>query len=85
MSPKSEHVSRELLAIGFRAYPRGLLNGFLCACLTVGILWSMVPKAVLAGWLLAVAVVNLGRYALSRAFLRRTSLIDLPLGDPEYP
>src|SRR5258706_577683 len=31
MSPKAEHVSRELLAIGFRAYPRGLANGFLFA------------------------------------------------------
>ena len=28
MSPKSEQVERELLTMGFRAYPRGLVNGF---------------------------------------------------------
>ncbi len=28
MSPKQEHVERELLTIAFRTYPRGLANGF---------------------------------------------------------
>ena len=70
MSPKSEHVARELLAIGFRAYHRGVLNGFIFACLTVALFSGHVPTALSAVWLAAFAVLAVARFALARAFLR---------------
>jgi signal transduction histidine kinase/CheY-like chemotaxis protein len=72
MSPKSEHVSRELLAIGFRAYPRGLTNGFLFACLTMALFWPRLPHGFLAAWYAVYAAILAARLALARAFLRST-------------
>jgi signal transduction histidine kinase len=72
MSPKSEHVARELLAIGFRAYPRGLLNGFLFACVTVALLWEALPHGFLTVWSGVFLALIFGRLALARAFLRGT-------------
>jgi signal transduction histidine kinase len=70
MSPKSERVARELLAIAFRAYPRGLVNGFLFAILSVAFMWPQLPHAFLSAWLASVFGIAVGRLALSRAFLR---------------
>ena len=73
MSPKSEHVARELLAIGFRAYPRGLLNGYLFACLTVVFFWPGVPHAILLAWLALYSALVVARLAIARSFLRGTA------------
>ena len=71
MSPKSEQVERELLTIGFRAYPRGLVNGFFFASVTITIMWVKMPHDFLAAWLaLFVAVLGL-RLAMARVFLAR--------------
>src|SRR5258705_2056055 len=69
MSPKSVRVERELLAIGFRAYPRGLLNGFVFACLTVALMWPRLPHELLAGWFAGFIAIGLCRLAISRAFI----------------
>jgi signal transduction histidine kinase/ActR/RegA family two-component response regulator len=70
MSPQSEQVERELLALGFRTYPRGLANGFMFACLTVALMWPKLPHEFLAAWL-AVFAAFLGlRLSIGRAFLR---------------
>ena len=68
MSPKLEQVERELLAIGFRAYPRGLLNGFVFACLTVWLMWPRIPHELLEGWFAGFAVIAMCRLAIARAF-----------------
>ena len=68
MSPKSEQVERELLAIGFRAYPRGLLNGFVFACLTIWLMWPRMPHQLLGGWFAGFATIALCRLAIARAF-----------------
>src|SRR6266480_4189026 len=69
MSPKSEHVERELLTLGFRAYPRGLVNGFAFACITLVLMWEKMPHPFLEVWL-AVFVVFLGvRFAIATVFL----------------
>jgi signal transduction histidine kinase/CheY-like chemotaxis protein len=68
MSPKSEQVERELLAIGFRAYPRGLLNGFVFACLTIWLVWPRMPHQLLGGWFAGFATIAMCRLAIARAF-----------------
>ncbi len=70
MSPKSEHVERELLAIGFRAYPRNLTNGFMFALLTVALMWPGVPHDLLLAWLCLFAMLILVRFAMAHAYLR---------------
>jgi len=68
MSPKLEQVERELLAIGFRAYPRGLLNGFVFACLTVALMWPRLPHSLLEAWFAGFIAIGLARLAISREF-----------------
>src|ERR1700752_1793759 len=70
MSPKSEHVARELLAIGFRAYPRNLANGFLLALTSVALMWPEVPHELLLAWLCLFALLIPVRLGIARAFLR---------------
>ena len=41
---KSRHVQYEVLAIGYRADPRALLNGCLFACITVAFMWPGPPR-----------------------------------------
>jgi len=69
MSPKSEHIARELLAIGFRAYPRNLSNGFMFAALTVALMWPGVPHDLLLAWLCVFAMLILVRFAIAHAYL----------------
>jgi signal transduction histidine kinase len=69
MSPKSERVERELLAIGFRAYPRGLLNGFVFACLTIWLMWPRLPHSLLEAWFAGFIAIALCRLAMARAFV----------------
>jgi signal transduction histidine kinase/CheY-like chemotaxis protein len=69
MSPKLEQVERELLAIGFRAYPRGLLNGFVFACLTVALMWPGLPHSLLEAWFAGFIAIGLARLAMARAFV----------------
>jgi signal transduction histidine kinase len=71
MSPKSEHVERELLNIGFRAYPRGLANGFIFASLSVMLMWEHMPHGLLLAWLAGFCLLLGWRYALARAYLRK--------------
>ena len=71
MSPKQEHVERELLTIAFRTYPRGLANGFVFGLFTVVWMWPQLPHLFLVSWTGALAALQLTRLALSRAFLRR--------------
>ena len=67
---KSRHVQYEVLAIGYRAYPRALLNGCAFACITVALEWPALPQALLVGWLAAFFAIAAARLALARAFLR---------------
>jgi len=69
MSPKSEHVERELLTIGFRAYPRGLVNGFVFAFFSVVLMWPKLPHELLLAWLAAFTGVLALRWSIARAFL----------------
>ncbi|MEP7068115.1 MAG: hybrid sensor histidine kinase/response regulator [Usitatibacter sp.] len=70
MSAKAEHVFHEILARGFRAYPRGIVNGFVFAALTIAFAWSALPHEFLLGWFAAGLAVAFGRLAISRAFER---------------
>ena len=70
MPSKSEQIAYELLALGFRAYPRSVFNGFAFACLTVIYVWPGVPHRFLAAWLGAVILVALARLWIARVFLR---------------
>jgi signal transduction histidine kinase/CheY-like chemotaxis protein len=73
MSPttaKFDHIQREVLAVGFRAYPRALLNGCLFACLTVAYMWADFPRAFLVAWLTTFFALAAARLAIARAFLR---------------
>jgi len=70
MSPKSEHVLRELLTIGFRAYPRGLANGILFASVTTALLWDGMPHGMLAVWLACFVTLVTARFGIARSFLR---------------
>ncbi|MBC8022697.1 MAG: response regulator [Burkholderiales bacterium] len=69
MSPKSEHVEREILALGFRTYPRGLANGFVFACMSAALMWPNLPHAFLGAWLVMFVVFLATRLAIARAFL----------------
>src|SRR5260221_3853023 len=69
-SAKSDHIDREVLAIGFHAYPRALLNGSLFACMMVALMWSGLPHGFLVGWLAVFLALAAARLALARAFLR---------------
>jgi len=71
MSPKQEHVERELLTIAFRTYPRGLANGFMFGLFTIYFMWGKLPHALLLSWIGAFAALQVARLALSRAYLRR--------------
>ncbi len=70
MSARAQHVFHEILARGFQAYPRGILNGFLFAGVTVAFVWSVVPHAFLLAWLVVGLGVALYRWSLAREFLR---------------
>jgi two-component system, sensor histidine kinase len=69
MSPKSEQVEREILALGFRTYPRGLANGFVFACMSAALMWPKLPHAFLGTWLAMFVVFLATRLAIARAFL----------------
>ena len=68
--PKSAHVQSELLGVGFRAYPRNLINGVVFAALAGWFLRDTLPRAFIVIWLLALAALNLVRFSMSRSFLR---------------
>jgi signal transduction histidine kinase len=68
--PKSAHVLSELLGVGFRAYPRNLINGVVFAAIAGWFLRDTLPRSFIVLWLLALAGLNLARYSMSREFLR---------------
>ena len=70
MAAHSERVLREVLNIGFRAYPRAGFHGLLFAGLTVALMWDAFPHAFLAGWLAVFFAAILARHAVARAFFR---------------
>ena len=49
--PASNHVLSEILGIGFRAYPRNLINGVVFGMLAAWFLRDMLPHFFLASWL----------------------------------
>ncbi|MGZ8244779.1 sensor histidine kinase [Methylomagnum sp.] len=51
--------------------PSALIATLANAAILVFILWKLVPPPLLLGWLLACALVALGRFGLRRAYLRR--------------
>src|SRR2546423_4028884 len=69
MAASSEHVTRELLALGFRSYPRSILMGFAFACLTVAFVWPGLPHDFLVVWLAALVPISMARLWTARAFL----------------
>src|ERR1700674_1933828 len=70
MSQKSEHVAYEILALGFRSYPRSVLSGFGFACLVVAYMWPGMPHTFLAAWLGSIVAISVLRLWLSHAFMR---------------
>jgi signal transduction histidine kinase/ActR/RegA family two-component response regulator len=70
MSARPEQVLYELLARGFRAYPRGILNGFLFGILIVVFVWPRLPHGFLVAWLAVGFALGLARLRLSRGFMR---------------
>jgi two-component system, sensor histidine kinase len=70
MSARPELVLHEILARGFRAYPRGIFNGLLFATLTAAFVWPRVPHAFLIAWLCCCMAVALSRISVARGFLR---------------
>lgn len=70
MAAHSERVLREVLDIGFRAYPRAGVHGLLFAGLTVALMWDGFSHAFLAGWFAVVLAAILARHAVARAFFR---------------
>ena len=70
MSARAQQVFQEILARGFRAYPRGIVNGFLFAGLTAAFVWPVVAHELLVGWLAASVAIAGYRWSLARQFLR---------------
>jgi signal transduction histidine kinase len=70
MSARPDQVFHEILARGFRAYPRGIANGFVFAVLAAAYVWLGLPHEFLVAWLVASLAVGVARLRLSRAFLR---------------
>jgi two-component system, sensor histidine kinase len=71
MAAASERVLREVLTIGFRAYPRAGIHGLVFAGLTVALMWDGFSHVFLAAWFAVVLAAILARHAVSRAFFRR--------------
>ncbi len=70
MSARPGDVLHEILARGFRGYPRGILNGFVFAGMTVAFVWERLPHGFLIAWMACGLALAYARYSLSRAFLR---------------
>jgi signal transduction histidine kinase len=70
LTPKSEHVAYEILAIGFRAYPRSVFVGFAFACFIAAFMWVGLPHGFLVAWLAAIFVIALLRLRISSDFLQ---------------
>ncbi|MGZ5042531.1 MAG: ATP-binding response regulator [Usitatibacter sp.] len=77
MTALPQPVFHEILARGFRAYPRGIFNGFLFSGLTLVLVWPRLPLEFLAAWLAASVAVGLYRLSLARGFLRTQPAADL--------
>ena len=80
MSAQSLQEQHELLSIGFRATPRGLLNGLVFATLTVALLWPRMPTGLLLAWLSGFVALAYLRLRISRAFLAAPA----PVARPAY-
>jgi signal transduction histidine kinase len=70
LTPKSEHVAYEILAVGFRSYPRSVFMGFAFASLMAAFTWPGLPHVFLVAWLAAIFALALLRLRLSSAFLQ---------------
>jgi two-component system, sensor histidine kinase len=70
MAAASERVLREVLTIGFRAYPRAGIHGLLFAGLTVALMWDAFSHLLLTAWLAIVLAAVVARLAVARAFFR---------------
>ena len=79
MAATSLQVQHELLAIGFRAYPRGLLSAVAFAALTVALVWPRMGHPLLLVWLGCFCLIAYARYAFAQWFLR----VPKPVPDPE--
>ena len=79
MPAKSPQMHHELLDIGFRATPRGLLNGLVFATLTAVLVWPRLPHAFVVAWLTAFASLAFLRLRIAKAFLAEPA----PVPDPD--
>ena len=70
MAALPQAVFHEILARGFRAYPRGIANGFIFSTLMVAFVWQGLPRPFLFAWLALMLAVGLYRLSLARGFLR---------------
>src|SRR5258708_5821139 len=70
MSARPEQVFHEILARGFRGYPRGIVNGFVFAIFTVAFVWQGLPHEFLLVWFAVGLAVAAYRLSIARAFLR---------------
>ena len=79
MASREVEVQHELVAIGFRAYPRalGTMLGF--AAITVAFFWREFEPTFLLGWFAVFVAVGLVRLGVARAFFRQHA----PVPDPE--
>src|SRR5260221_2718894 len=70
MSARPDQVFHEILARGFRGYPRGIVNGFVFAIFTVAFVWQGLPHEFLLVWFAVGLAVAAYRLSIARAFLR---------------
>jgi len=74
MESRALQVQHELIALGFRAYPRALLTMLGFAVITVGFFWKAFDHRLLLAWMAIFVVVGIARLALARAFKRAQPL-----------
>jgi diguanylate cyclase (GGDEF)-like protein/PAS domain S-box-containing protein len=69
---ESPTLRTELVRLFYEQAPTGLIANTAVAAMVAALLWGAVPPALMAGWLIAHAVINAGRYFLLRAWRRAT-------------
>jgi len=66
----TEEIQAAQIGILYEQAPSALIATIVNAAIVTAVMWREVPKAFLIVWLLMIFVVDLGRYALNRAYQR---------------
>src|SRR6478735_6856363 len=78
MAGRMQQVEHELLALGFRGYPRALLSSLGFGMLTFLFVWPALDKRFLVAWLVGFLAICLLRLEMSQAFFK----LPAPIADP---